>query len=350
VFSLSDLGWSDFFQQQYAKISGPGLEPARIAEENRGLYRVLFDGGESWATLRGSLRLVSLSREALPAVGDWVLIHHHHPQAMIHAVFPRRTKFARKIAGNKTEQQIVAANIDTVFLVSSLNRDFNPRRIERYLALAWESGAQPVIVLNKADLCPDTGSYCAIANTISRKTPLVLCSALTGAGLPELREHLRAGGTTAFLGSSGVGKSALINALLGADVQTTSAVRSADDRGRHTTTSRQLIPVPGGGVLIDTPGMRELQLWDARDGLDAVFADIEDLARFCKFRDCRHESEPGCAVRAATAEDRLESYHKLGKEQLFLESKQNAALRSNQKRALRKLMKAQNRLYRDRGH
>jgi ribosome biogenesis GTPase len=353
LHSLFDLGWSDFFEQQYRNIAEPGLEPARIAEENRGLYRVFFSGGDSWATLRGAFRQSAASREALPAVGDWVLVRPDHPRATIHALFQRRTKFARKAAGARTEQQIVAANIDTLFLVSSLNLDFNPRRLERYLALAWESGAQPIIVLNKADLCSDPAPYLEQAHSIAVNAPIIPCSAHTGAGLDQLREIVRAGGTAALLGSSGVGKSSLINAILDADLQSTAAVRAADDRGRHTTTSRQLLVVPSGGILIDTPGMRELQLWDAAVGLETAFADIESLACSCKFRDCRHQSEPGCAVREAVAshqleEHRLENFHKLGREQLFLESKQDAAVRSAQNRAFRKIAKAQNRLQRDR--
>ena len=352
MFSLSDLGWSDFFVEQYQRLASSGLDPARVAEENRGLYRILCPAGEFWASIRGSLRHQATTREGLPAVGDWVLVEHHPPRATIHSVLARRTKFARKSAGDKTEQQIVAANIDTVFLVSSLNRDFNPRRLERYLALAWESGAQPLIVLNKADLCAHPNEYLESARAIAGGAPIILSSVANGEGLHELRERVRTGGTTALLGSSGVGKSSLINALLGEELQLTAAVRPDDDRGRHTTTSRQLISVPGGGVLIDTPGMRELHLWDASDGLETAFADIEQLARNCKFRDCRHESEPGCAVREAVAvneleEDRLESYHKLGREQLFLESKQDAALRSTRNQTFRRLSKAQNRLYRN---
>jgi len=355
VFSLFDLGWSDFFEQQYQKSATRGLEPARVAEENRSLYRVLCPRGECWAGVRGSLRHEATTREELPTVGDWVLIGHHPPRATIHALLQRRTKFVRKIAGDKTEQQIVAANIDTLLLVTSLNRDFNLRRLERYLALAWESEAQPLIVLNKADLCSEPKKYLKSAKAVAGGALVVVCSVFNGEGLEELRARIAVGGTTALVGSSGVGKSSLINALLGQELQRTAAARAADQRGRHTTTSRQLISVPGGGVLIDTPGLRELQLWDASDGLAAAFSDIEQLARNCKFRDCRHEFEPDCAVRNAVAASqlesgRLESYHKLGREQVFLESKQDAAIRSNRKHAFRRLAKAQNRLYRDRDH
>jgi ribosome biogenesis GTPase len=353
VFALSDLGWSDFFEQQRRKLADSGLTPARVAEENRGLYRILSPAGEFWACLRGALRQSATTREALPAVGDWVLAQHHPPHATIHALFQRRTKFARKIAGNRTEQQIVAANIDTLFLVTSLNRDFNVRRLERYLALAWESGAQPVVILNKSDLCDNSAEYLDSAKSVAGNVQIILCSAVTGFGTAELRGRVRLGGTAALLGSSGVGKSSLINAIIGAELQLTAAIRPDDDRGCHTTTSRQLILVRGGGILIDTPGMRELQLWNASDGLDAAFSDIEGLARSCKFRDCRHASEPGCAVREAIAadqldEDRLESYHKLRREQFFLESKQDAALRSARNHAFRKISKAQRRGYRDR--
>ena len=353
MISLSELGWCNFFEQQYQNLAISGLKPARVAEENRGLYRILSPAGEFWAGVRGALRQSTTTHEALPAVGDWVLVQHHPPHATIHSLFQRRTKFARKVAGNRTEQQIVAANIDTLFLVTSLNRDFNLRRLERYLALAWESGALPVVILNKIDLCDDADEYLESTKSVAGTAQIILCSALTGSGRSELRERIRIGGTTALLGSSGVGKSSLINAIVGDQLQLTATVRPDDDRGRHTTTSRQLILVPGGGILIDTPGMRELQLWDASHGLDAVFSDIERLARGCKFRDCRHASEPGCAVREAIAadrldEDRLESYHKLGREQLFLESKQDAALRSARNHAFRNVAKAQKRGYRDR--
>ncbi len=322
---------------------------ARVSEENRGLYKVISETGEVWAELRGKLRHEATSREMLPAVGDWVLVEEHGARATIHFIFERRSKFSRKTAGKKTEEQIVAANVDTVFLVSSLNREFNARRIERYLTLAWESGARPVVVLNKADLCEDFAALRAEGEEAAMGVRTVVASIVSGDGIEELREVVRKGGTTALLGSSGVGKSSLINSILGREIQITSETRESDDKGRHTTTSRQLIVVPGGGVLLDTPGMRELQLWDASEGISRAFADVEGLATQCKFRDCLHKDEPGCAVRETMDEERLANYHKLQREEQFLEAKQDDALRSRRTKELRRMMKSVNRFYKDRG-
>src|SRR5215831_15219251 len=317
MYSLEDLGWSEFFARQLGERQIGGLVCARISEENRGLYKIIWESGEGWAELRGRLRYEATSREMLPAVGDWVLVEEHGARSTIHFAFARRSKFSRKTAGRKTEEQIVAANVDTVFLVSSLNREFNTRRLERYLTLAWESGACPVTVLNKADLCENVSELRAAAEDAARGVRIVVTSIVTGEGIAQLREIVRPGSTTALLGSSGVGKSSLINAILGDGVQATSEDRDSDDRGRHTTTSRQLIVVPGGGVLLDTPGMRELQLWDANEGLAHAFADVEELAERCKFRNCSHDNEPGCAVREAVDEGRLRNYHKLQREKEF---------------------------------
>ncbi|GAC1638710.1 MAG: ribosome small subunit-dependent GTPase A [Candidatus Acidiferrum sp.] len=349
MVSLQELGWCDFFEKQWQLKKIEDLVRARISEENRGLYKIISESGERWAELRGKLRHEAVSREMLPAVGDWVLAEEHGERSIIHSMFERRSKFSRKVAGKKIDEQIVAANVDTVLLVTSLNREFNQRRIERYLTLAWESGARPIVVLNKSDLCEDVAAFRQDAEEAAMGVRIVVASIVSGEGIPELREIVRGGGTAALLGSSGVGKSSLINSILGREMQMTSETRAADDKGRHTTTSRQLIAVPGGGVLLDTPGMRELQLWDASEGISRAFADVQELAAQCKFRDCTHKSEPGCAVRAAIDEERLANYHKLQREEEFIESKQDDALRSQRTKELRKMMKSVNRFYRDRG-
>jgi ribosome biogenesis GTPase len=349
VYSLKDLGWNELFETQWQQNRSGNLVRGRISEENRGLYKIVSEDGEAWAGLRGKLRRAATSREMLPAVGDWVLVEERGTRATIHFVLARRSKFSRKSAGKKTEEQIVAANVETVLLVSSLNREFNKRRIERYLALTWESGARPIIVLNKADLCENVRALHAEAEDAAMGVPIVVASVVSGEGIGELREIVRTGGTTALLGSSGVGKSSLVNAILGREIQATSEIRGRDDRGRHTTVSRQLIVVPGGGVLLDTPGMRELQLWDASEGIAHTFADIEELAQGCKFRDCSHKNEPDCAVRRAVDEGRLANYRKLQREEEFLESKQDDALRAQRTRELKKLMRGVKRFYRERG-
>jgi ribosome biogenesis GTPase / thiamine phosphate phosphatase len=387
VFTLQELGWCEFFRapaaqelqgcsrDQFAEALGSGLVPARVAEENRGLYRLYCEPGEFLGELSGKLRHASESRADLPVVGDWVLaqLRRRESRATIQHALRRKGKFSRKAPGRKTEEQIIAANIDVLFLVSSLNRDFNPRRIERYLTLAWDSGARPVIVLNKADLGENAETFRREAEAACMGARVVLTSATRGDGLEELRAILRGAGanagsdqapeqsvTAALLGSSGVGKSSLINALMGdafwpGGRLATQAVREADDRGRHTTTSREMLLVPGGGVVIDTPGMRELALWGAADGIGRTFGDIQELAARCKFRDCCHQGEPGCAVRAAVEArtldaERVESFHKLEREEQFLEAKQDAALRAQRKKELRQLMKSVNRFYRERGH
>ena len=356
MFRLEDLGWCEFFELQCSGQFAGTVVRARVSEENRGAYKILGENGEWYAELAGKLRHETKSRAELPAVGDWVVARANAgaTRATIHSVLTRKSKFSRKIAGQKTEEQIVAANVDTVLLVCSLNQEFSVRRIERYLTLAWESGARPIIVLNKADLCEDPEGRSREVESAAIGASILLTSATRNEGIEPLRAIVR-GETAALLGSSGVGKSSLINAVLGEEQQATREVRESDDRGRHTTSSRQLLVVPGGGVLIDTPGMRELQLWNAGAGLERAFDDIEELAARCRFRDCRHRGEPGCAVLAAIEEgtmnaERLDSFHKLSREEQFLEAKQDAAVRAERTRELRKMMRNVNRLYRDRGH
>jgi ribosome biogenesis GTPase len=374
VYALQDLGWSDFFSGQLADLElNSEITAARVAEENREMYRLLSVDGEFMAEVSGKFRHEAAGRADFPAVGDWVLAstRREESRATIHRVLTRKSKFSRKIAGKKTEEQIVAANVDVVFIVSSLNSEFNLRRLERYVALAWESGAQPVIVLNKSDLSENSEELRREAEAAAIGVAVVLTSALRGDGIEKIREIMRSvpekpgsaestsekmpvAKTAALLGSSGVGKSSLINAILGIQLLDTGEIRESDDRGRHTTTTRHLIIAPGGGVLIDTPGMRELQLWNASEGIDQAFGEIAELAENCKFRDCQHVNEPGCAVRAALESgvldaERLESFHKLGREEKFVAAKQDAAVRAEQSKAVKRVMKKVNRFYRDRG-
>jgi ribosome biogenesis GTPase len=340
--TLSDLGWTDFFAAAFVPYAGQGLVPARVLAQ-KGLSQVSTGEAEHYADLAGKLRhalRVPGSVSGYPAVGDWVALRPPtgDGRALIQAVLPRRSKFSRKVAGQRTDEQVVAANVDTIFFVSGLDGDFNPRRIERYLTAAWDSGARPVVVLNKLDRCEDPDGCLLAAESVAMGVPVHRVSALTGQNCEEFHAYLGPGQTVSLLGSSGVGKSTLINRLLGREVQRTREVREGDDRGRHTTTHRELFAVPAGGLLVDTPGLREIQLWEGDQGIESAFADVESLAESCRFADCRHQGEPGCAVEAAAASgalppERLESYRKLQRElrQIHLRQDELARLQEKQK-------------------
>lgn len=324
---LAALGWSPSRAEEFVPHAAAGCVPARVAAQHRGGYVVYAESGERPAEVAGQLRHAALGHADLPAVGDWVAVRDapEADAATIHALLPRRTVFSRKAAGDGAVEQVVAANVDVVFLVGAFGADLNVRRLERYLAAGWDSGADPVVVLNKSDLADDLAGATAAVEAVAVGVPVHVVSAADGTGLEGLARHLEGNRTAALLGSSGVGKSSLVNRLLGSERQDVAELR-ADGRGRHTTTYRELIPLPRGGLVLDTPGMRELGLWDAGEGVDQTFADVAELAAACRFRDCAHEGEPGCAVLAAVADgrlaaERLESYRKLLRELRHLELK-----------------------------
>jgi ribosome biogenesis GTPase len=347
---LLHLGWSAHCQSWWELSSRAGFEPARVAIQHRGAYLVYAQAGELTAEVSGRFRHQTRAPSDFPAVGDWVVLERSpgEAKALIHAILPRRTKFSRTAAGGTSEEQIVAANLDDVFLVVALSGRLNLRRLERYLALAWESGADPVIVLTKADLGADVDAAIHRVEQIAQGVPVYAVSAQTGHGLAELQGCLRLGRTAVLLGPSGVGKSTLINAWCGQEYLPVQPVRANDQRGRHTTTRRQLVCLPGGALVIDTPGLRELQLWEGDGGIAEAFGEITELARQCRYADCRHESEPGCAVRSAAEAGRLDparlaSHHKLRRELDYFERRQDKrALAEEKKRnkAIHKQMRS----------
>ena len=350
--SLECLGWNDFFQEQLADQAA--LRRARVVQEQRGLYALAGDV-DGWAEVSGRFRHEARAAADFPAVGDWVGVAEPPGanRAIVHRRLERRSVLSRKAAGRVQEEQVVAANVDTVFLVNALRPAISANRIERYLTMVWEGGARPVVVLSKADLVADPA---AEAVALRRRLPLVdvvVVSALAAGGVDALTPYLEPARTVALLGSSGTGKSTLINRLLGIDRLGVGAVRDLDGKGRHTTTSRQLVEMAGGALLIDTPGMRELQPWADESAVDRTFEEVVDVARRCRFADCAHRTEPGCAVLDAVAAgaldaSRLEHYRRLLREAAFEERKRDSGAAAEHKRRWKQIHQANKALYRHR--
>lgn len=347
---LSLLGWNSRFAADFRAHASAGLVPGRVLQQFNHFYTVATEAGEMRAQLSGRMRYEAAQ---MPATGDWVALRiaAADSAAQIIAILPRITRFSRRAPGNVEREQVIAANLDYAFLVSGLDNDFSPRRIERYLTAAWDSGATPVVVLNKLDLCADAASRIHAVEQVALGTAIHAISALRGDGLEQLDRYCVPGQTVALLGSSGVGKSTLINRLLGSETQSTQPVRE-DGRGRHTTTRRELLFCARGGMVIDTPGLRELQLWDDDEGLHTTFDEIETLARNCRYRDCRHLGEPGCAVVQAVnagtlSADRLASLHKLQRELTRLDRRDDPAADLAEKRRWKTIHKAARRFMND---
>jgi ribosome biogenesis GTPase / thiamine phosphate phosphatase len=338
--TLEGLGWNEARAQEIEPWAGKsGHQPGRVLIGFNYLYRVGIEGGEIDAVLSGRLKHRTERQGELPAVGDWIILRKRpeEDRGAIVAVLPRRSRFSRRMAGNVTDEQVVAANVDVIFIVMSLDDDYSVRRLERYLLMARESGATPVVLLTKPDLSADLPADVADVVAVAGDVPVHVISPKLNQGLEQVTPYVTAGRTAALLGSSGVGKSTIINRLVGTDVQKTREVRESDSKGRHTTTHRELVMLPGGGLMIDTPGMRELQLWDASESVRGTFDDIEALAGGCHFTDCRHRDEPRCAVKAAVEEgsvppDRLASYLQLQDELAYLARQQDERAQIEEKR------------------
>lgn len=338
---IEQYGWNTAWQEKIGAIGIPG----RITLEHKNIYRVITDRGEWLSTLSGKYRHEHLHSE-FPAVGDWVMVEQMpgEEKGIIHQVLPRTSQFSRKAAGDTSDIQLIAVNVDYVFLVMSLNHDFNVRRLERYLIAAWDSGAAPVIVLTKKDQCDDLQPFLREVESVAFDLPVHAVSSVTGEGIENLQNLLSPNKTGALLGSSGVGKSSLINALSGSELMAVQDIREDDSKGRHTTTHRELVRLPLGGLLIDTPGMREFQLGDYEEGIEGGFSDVEQLADECRFRDCGHGSEPGCRIQEAllTGElqhDRHRSYVKLKRELAHMERKSDAAAQKAERNKWKQITK-----------
>lgn len=326
---LSKYGWNEKLEQDFKKYYELGMSPGRVFLENKNVYKVYTEIGEIEGKVSGKFQYETVGKDEFPAVGDWVAVavREEEKSGTIHEVLKRSSCFSRKTVGAITEAQVIASNFNYVFIVTSLNLNFNLRRIERYLTIALNSGGIPVIILSKADLCENVEEKIQEVRDIAFGVEVYAISSLNGEGINDLLNLLQSGLTAAVVGSSGVGKSTLLNKLAGKNLMETSEIREEDSKGKHTTTKRQLFLLPSGGIIIDTPGTRELGLWDTKESFSDVFNDIEALSTQCKFRDCKHENEPGCNVKAALQsgildEKRFESYKKLLRENIYIENKQ----------------------------
>ena len=342
---LYQYGWNDHWAScMNDEMIQSGLVPARVIAQFTNQYRIITAEGESVAEVSGKFQFHAASRSEYPGVGDWTAVQplQGEARAIIHAVLPRRSAMIRKAAGSVPEEQVIGANLDTLFIVNALNSDFNVRKIERYLITAWESGATPVVLLTKADLCEDTPDRIAAVCAAAPGVAVHAVSALQDEGKEALAAYMLPGRTLAVTGSSGVGKSTLLNWLAGDNLQQVQGIREQDARGRHTTTHRELFPLPCGAVMMDTPGMRELQLWEASSGWQEAFADIEELAAGCRFRDCTHDAEDGCAIKQAIEEGtldahRLGNYKKTGRELAHQARKEQSVSKRHKKSANKRL-------------
>lgn len=326
--NIKNLGWNESLEREFSEYRDL-YTVGRIAVEYKHIYKVYLEEGEALASVSGKMNYEALGREDYPAVGDWVVLDRVNSikdRAFIHRILKRKSKFSRKYAGESTDEQIVATNVDVVFICMSLNDNFNLRRLERYIAAAWDSGARPVVVLTKADLCQNIQEKISQVSEVAIGIDVLCVSAVNNIGIEDIKSYIKPGVTVAFLGSSGIGKSTIINELIGENIQETQEVSIIESKGKHTTTNRELIELPDGGVVIDTPGMREFHIMDVEESLDNTFEDIEELALKCKFSDCSHTSEPKCAVREAIENStlsmsRYENYVKLKKEAEFIKRK-----------------------------
>jgi ribosome biogenesis GTPase len=343
-YNLYDLGLNDRLEKEFEAFKA-SYSIGRVAIEYKNLYKIYCEEGELLGSVSGKMMHSAVGREDYPAVGDWVIIEKvkgQEDRTIIQGILQRNSKFSRKIAGNTFEEQIIATNIDTVFLCMSLNQNFNLRRLERYITMAWDSGAKPVILLTKADLCENIEGRLEATEEVALGIDIIYSSCVDKSGINEIRKYIEKGETIAFLGSSGVGKSTIINELTGEVHQITQEVSELGDRGKHTTTNRELLLIPGGGIVIDTPGMRELHILDVDESINQAFDDIEGFAKNCRFSDCTHTVEPHCAVKKAIetgelSEKRYESYFKLKKEAEFMERKMNKKASADFKKTIKKM-------------